>query len=123
MAAARAALTEVLTDDVYPRTAALGERLADGIESIARDAGLDWRAHRLFPRSGYAFGGKLPRTFTEFVAAFRRDFVDLRRVYLANRGVWEAIYSAGPCVGVAHTESDVDTYLNAVSDLVAEVVA
>jgi glutamate-1-semialdehyde 2,1-aminomutase len=123
MAAARAALTEVLTDDVYPRTAALGKRLADGIETIARDAGLHWRAHRLFPRSGYAFGDKLPRSFVEFLAQDRRDFVDLRRVYLANRGVWEAIYTAGPCVGIAHTEADVDTYLTAVSDLVAEVVA
>ena len=123
MAAARAALTEVLTDDVYPRTAALGEQLADGIESIARDAGLDWRAHHLFARSGYAFGESLPRSYAEYTTQDRRDFVDLKRVYLANRGVWEAIYSAGPCIGVAHTEADVDMYVNAVSDLVAEVVA
>lgn len=123
MAAARAALIEVLTEDIYPRTANLGERLASGIETIAGDAGLDWRAHRLYPRSGYAFGGSLPRSYAEYVAQDRRDFVDLKRVYLANRGIWEAIYSAGPCVGIAHTEADVDRYLDTVTDLVAEVVA
>ena len=60
MAAARAALGQVLTEEVYERSALLGTRLADGIEAIAQEAGLPWRAHRLFPRSGYAHGGQLP---------------------------------------------------------------
>jgi glutamate-1-semialdehyde 2,1-aminomutase len=48
---------------------------------------------------------------------------DLQRVYFANRGVWEAIYSAGPCVGIAHTEEDVDQYLTVLAAFVAELVA
>ena len=123
MAAARATLTEVLTPDVYPRTAALGQRLADGIDRIGRSSGLGWIAHRLYPRSGYAFGGALPRAHAEYAANDRRDFTDLRRVYLANRGIWEAIYSAGPCVGIAHTEADVDEYLAALDRLARELAA
>jgi glutamate-1-semialdehyde aminotransferase len=42
MAAARAPLTEVLTDDVYPRTAALGKQLAGGINNTAWDTDIDW---------------------------------------------------------------------------------
>lgn len=123
MAAARAALGEVLTEDAYARTAALGERLADGIDAVARSSGLAWHAHRLYPRSGYAFGPSLPRTAAEVKRTFRRDVTDLRRVYFANRGVWEAIYSAGPCVGVAHDEADVDRYLDVLGDLAAELAA
>jgi hypothetical protein len=40
MAGARAALGTVLTEYAYDRTAALGARLADGIEAVAADAGL-----------------------------------------------------------------------------------
>lgn len=123
MAAARAALGTVLNDDAYARTAVLGARLADGIESAAADAGLPWRAHRLFPRSGYAHDGKLPANAEEARCGFRRDVADLQRVYFANRGVWEAIYSAGPCVGVAHADADVDEYLNVLSGFVHELTA
>jgi glutamate-1-semialdehyde 2,1-aminomutase len=123
MAAARAALGEVLKPDVYERTARLGTRLADGIEMVAGEAGLPWRAHRLFPRSGYAHGGELPQNAEEARRGFRRDVTDLQRVYFANRGVWEAIYSAGPCVGIAHTDNDVARYLTVLAELTAELVA
>jgi glutamate-1-semialdehyde aminotransferase len=52
LAAARATLAEVLTDDVYEWASALGGRLADGIETVAARHDLAWRAHRLFNRSG-----------------------------------------------------------------------
>jgi glutamate-1-semialdehyde 2,1-aminomutase len=120
MAAARAALTEVLTDDVYPRTAAIGEAFAGGINDMAWDSDIDWGADQLFPRVNYFFGHR-PGWYKEYLAQERRDFVDLKRVYLANRGVWEAIYSAGPCVGVAHTRDDVGTYLKAVRELLEEL--
>ena len=123
MAAARAALGQVLTGEVYERTAVLGTRLADGIEAVAQEVGLPWRAHRLFPRSGYAHGGQLPHNAEEARRGFRRDVTDLQRVYFANRGVWEAIYSAGPCVGIAHTEEDVDQYLAVLAAFVGELVA
>lgn len=53
----------------------------------------------------------------------RRDLADLQRVYFANRGVREAISSAGPCVGIAHAEADVDQHLNVLSGVVHELTA
>ena len=123
MAAARAALGQVLTGEIYERTARLGTKLADGIEAVAQEAGLPWRAHRLFARSGYAHGGELPRNAEEARRGFRRDVTDLQRVYFANRGIWEAIYSAGPCVGIAHTDDDVDRYLAVLAELTDELAA
>jgi glutamate-1-semialdehyde 2,1-aminomutase len=114
---------EVLTADAYERTAALGERMADGIESVAAAAGLPWKAHRLYPRSGYAHAGSLPRTAREAKDGQQREVTDLQRLYFANRGVWEAIYSAGPCVGVSHTSEDVDRYLAVLAEFTRELTA
>jgi glutamate-1-semialdehyde 2,1-aminomutase len=36
---------------------------------------------------------------------------NLQRLWMANRGVWEAIDSAGPACGARTTEADVDRYL------------
>jgi len=121
MAAARAALTEVLTEDAYDRTAALGNDLADGIEHVAGAAGLPWRAHRLFARSGYAFTGEIARTGEEARAAHDGELWRLLRVWMANRGVWEAMEWAGPTMSVPAMGADLDRYLGALAELVAEL--
>jgi glutamate-1-semialdehyde 2,1-aminomutase len=123
MAAARAALTEVLTEEAYGRTVALGARLADGLESLFGDAGLDWPVHRLYARSGWSLGGRLPRNAAEADHDAWPELSALQHTYLADRGVWEAISSAGPAVSVAASAADVDDYLAVVGDLVAELTA
>ena len=122
MAACRATLEEVLVDDAYDHAARLGGRIADGIEQVAADAGLPWRAHRLYPRSGYAFGGVLPRDVTAARAQLDPELWSLWRVFAANRGVWEAIDGAGPAASVASTDADVDRYLEVLAELAGAVV-
>ncbi len=61
-------------------------------------------------------------------AAEARDCADellvrLIRVWLANRGVWEAIVGAGPVCPVPATDADVDAYLAAWEELLAALVA
>jgi glutamate-1-semialdehyde 2,1-aminomutase len=65
----------------------------------------------------------LPRTAREAKQGQRRDVTDLLRIYFANRGIWEAIYSAGPCVGVAHTTEDVERYLAVLAEFARELAA
>lgn len=112
IAAIGATLEHVLTAAAQARAAQLGERLASGIETGARRRGLPWSAHRLYNRSGYHFAEKLPGTNAEARAAADPELRDLMRVYMANRGVWEAIYSASPAVSLAAAEADVDLYLS-----------
>ncbi len=123
MAAARAALTEVLTPDAFVHTSALGARIADGIDRVAEDASLPWRAHRLYARSGYCFGGVQPTNAAEGRADLDRDLWSLIRVYMANRGVWEAIEGAGPAASVPATEADIDHYLGVLAELTGELTA
>jgi glutamate-1-semialdehyde 2,1-aminomutase len=123
MAAARAALTEVLTDDAYDRTSRLGEKLADGVDRAASRAGLPWCAHRLVARAGYQFDGVLPRTASEAHAAHDPELYRLLRLFMANRGVWEAMEWAGPAVSVAATDGDIARYLEILDELVGELAA
>jgi glutamate-1-semialdehyde 2,1-aminomutase len=120
LAAARVTLTEVLTEPAYEHAAALGARLADGIESVAQANELPWRAHRLFNRSGYTYAPQLPSNAVEARASFDLELYNLQRLYMANRGVWEAIDSAGPACGIQTTESHVDRYLEVLTDFLGE---
>src|SRR5690349_560978 len=119
-AAAQAALTEVLLPGVYAHTSALGGQLADGIEAAIHAAGLPWTAIRLGPRSGQWYGPR-PRTGAEAYALTDELLTRLARVWLANRGIWEALPGAGPTVPVPATRDDVARYLSAYGELLAEL--
>jgi glutamate-1-semialdehyde 2,1-aminomutase len=50
-------------------------------------------------------------------------FNDALRVFMANRGVYAAIFSAGPQVSFAHSLSDVDLYIELAGEFIAEIYA
>ncbi len=121
LAAAVAVLRAIQTPEGYERTAALGAQLADGIEAAAARYGLAWRAHRLGGRSGYCLEPDLPRNAAEAERSIDPELVDTRRLHMANRGVWDAIASAGPAVSFAHDAADVEEYLDALERFLADV--
>jgi glutamate-1-semialdehyde 2,1-aminomutase len=123
MAAARAAMGDVLVPDAYEHTQRLGARLADGIERAIVGAGLPWTTHRFWPRSGVTFAPTMPRNAREATAHFDVELRDLTRVYLANRGVWEALVGAGPTCSVPATDVDIDLYVDAFDSLIRELTA
>jgi glutamate-1-semialdehyde 2,1-aminomutase len=122
MAATRVTLEEILTDAAYEHAAALGARLADGIERVAAGRGLEWRAHRLYNRSGYTHAPELPVNAEQARERIDYELFGAQRLYLANRGVWEAIDSAGPACGTQAGEDDVDRYLEVLDAFLGEVV-
>jgi glutamate-1-semialdehyde 2,1-aminomutase len=121
LAAARATLREVLTNEAYDHAATLGAKLADGIEAVTATHGLKWRAHRLYNRSGYTHAPELPKNAIEARATFDIELFDLQRLYMANRGIWEAINSSGPACGIHRSGADVDRYLAVLDDFLREL--
>ncbi|HEV3292778.1 MAG TPA: aminotransferase class III-fold pyridoxal phosphate-dependent enzyme, partial [Streptosporangiaceae bacterium] len=119
-AAAKAALTGVLLPGAYAHTSKLGGELADGIEAAIGAAGLPWTVIRLGPRSGQWYGPP-PRTGAEAYALTDSQLTDLIRIWLANRGIWEALPGAGPTVPVPATAADVARYVSAYGELLAEL--
>jgi len=119
-AAAKAALTEVLTPGAYHHTTELGRELADGIGQAIRSAGLPWTAIRFGPRSGQWYG-PMPRTGAEAYTLTDGPLTDLVRLWLANRGIWEGLPGAGPTAPVPATRADVARYVGAYGELLAEL--
>ncbi|HEX4687722.1 MAG TPA: transaminase [Nocardioides sp.] len=122
MAAARATMSDVLTDDAYAHSQRLGARLADGLTEIVNTSEVPWTTHRFWPRSGLSFSPEMPRTAAEAMTSLDVPLRRLMRVYLANRGVWDAIVGAGPTCSVAATDEDVEAYLSAFGELMGELV-
>jgi glutamate-1-semialdehyde 2,1-aminomutase len=121
MAAGRAALTEVLTEEAFARTAALGERMAEGLRSAIEGAGLGWSVNQ---HGGHAFYFFRPEPPSDAASSRASDDPELRalaRVYMANRGVWESGWWLGPTVSVAHTAEDVDRYVGVFAEFLAEL--
>jgi len=121
MAAAKAALGEVLMDEAYAHTQALGQRLADGMAGCIAAAGLPWSVQRLGPRSGTTFAPALPRNALEAYAASDLELSHTMSIYLANRGIWEALIGAGPTCSIPATREDVDLYLDGYRSFVEEL--
>jgi glutamate-1-semialdehyde 2,1-aminomutase len=116
MAAARAALAEVLTPEAFTTTARLGGELAAGLRANIDRAGLPWSVNAHGSHAFYFFSPQPPRD-----ARGARDADDpglraLIRLFLANRGIWESGWWLGPTVSVAHTPQDVQGYLNAIGE-------
>ncbi len=121
-AAARAALEHVLTEDAYERTVALGERLADGIERAIANVDLPWNVQRLGTRAAYTTAADVPRDAAEAREADIPGFKGVQRVFMANRGIWDFGWWGGPCLSVAHTAADVETYTARFSEWLAVVL-
>ena len=120
-AAAKAALTEVLVPDAYAHTTAAGRRAG------RRDRGRrSARPACPGPRSGSAPApgsgtGPMPRTGAEAHALTDDELTRLIRIWLANRGIWEALPGAGPTVPVPATARRRDRYLDAYGELLAQL--
>ena len=123
MAAARAVMTEILTPEAYVHTQRLGARLAGGMRASVEAHGLPWHIHHLGPRSGYTFRPAPIRNGAEGRAVADELLTRLIRVWLANRGVWEAIVGAGPVCAVPAADEDVDAYLAGWDSLLGELTA
>jgi glutamate-1-semialdehyde 2,1-aminomutase len=118
---ARACLEEVLTPTNFQRVEQLGSRLACGLQQLFTHHQLPWQAFQLGPRSGYCLSPQLPRNGAEAQVSMDVEFIDCRRLYMANRGVWDGILSAGPQVSFAHNAADIDLYLQVAAAFLDEL--
>jgi glutamate-1-semialdehyde 2,1-aminomutase len=121
LAAGRSALTEILTEEAFRRTAELGAQMAEGLRAAIRDRGLAWSVAQEGAHACYFFEPVPPRNGAEARAADDPDLRALIRVFMANRGVWESGWWLGPTVSVAHTAKDVEVYLQVFSEFLATV--
>ncbi len=85
------------------RVVASGDRLAGGMRKAVDRVSLPWHLHRLDPRARYTFHSTPVRNAEEAWACQDDLLTRPIRVWLSDRGVWEAIIGAGPvALGAGH---------------------
>jgi glutamate-1-semialdehyde 2,1-aminomutase len=122
MAAARACLGEVLTDDAFAGMTAVTTRLAGGLREDIAAAGLAWSVSQLGARVEYRFADPPPRNGTQSEAVADPDLDDYLHVYAANRGVLLTPFHNMALTCPDTTESDVDAYRAVFRSAIASLV-
>jgi glutamate-1-semialdehyde 2,1-aminomutase len=121
VAAMRATLAEVLTDDVWVRTTALADRFGDSVQKVIDHYDLPWSVSRLGARVEYRFCHPAPRNGGESAAAQDDDLEDFLHLYLANRGVLMTPFHNMALMSPATTEADVDKHTEVFTAAVGEL--
>lgn len=123
LAAARATLGEVLTDDSFAHMIALGERFEQDVATTISANGLPWSVTRLGCRVEYMFQATPPRTGGEAAAALDEELDALLHLYMLNRGVLLTPFHMMALMSPATTEAHVDRHAEAFAEATAELTA
>jgi len=110
LAAMRATLEHVLTDEAFDRMIALGERWTDGVKRGIHEHGLDWEVQRLGCRAEYWFCATPPRTGGEAADADDHELARFTHLYALNRGILLTPFHNMALMSPATTEEDVDAH-------------
>ena len=87
VAAMRATLEDVLTDEAFEGMVATATAFTEGVQAAIDQYDLPWSVSQLGARTEYRFASPAPRNGTESAAAQADDLEDFLHVFLANRGV------------------------------------
>jgi len=123
LAAARATLGEVLSDEAFERMTRLRERFVDGVEAALAEHGMPWSIISLGARCEYRYSPEPPRTGAESAAAGDSRLDEYLHLYLMNRGVLITPFHNMALMCPATTEEQVDRHTEVFGEAVAELAA
>lgn len=123
LAAIRATLENVLTDDAFERMIGLGERLESGVQEVIDEFELPWHVVRLGCRIEYAFGPEAPVNGGEAAELALTELDRLLHLYMMNRGVLITPFHNMALASPATTDADVDRHTEVLREAARELVA
>jgi glutamate-1-semialdehyde 2,1-aminomutase len=110
LAATRATLERVLTDEAFARMATLAERFERGVTRAIDARRLPWHVVRLGARVEYRFAPRPHVTGGEAAAAADPELEDALHLFALNRGVLITPFHNMALMSPATTEADVDRH-------------
>ena len=122
LAAARATLGEVLTEEAFERMIALAERYTAGVEEVLRSRRVPWNIVQLGARAEYRFTPQPPRNGGESAAAHDGELDAYMHVYLMNREVLITPFHNMALMCPATVEADVDRHTEVFAAAVDELI-
>lgn len=123
VAAMRATLEQVLTDEAFVGMVALATRFTGGVQAVIDQHDLPWSIAQLGARAEYRFQRPAPRNGTESAGSADADLEDYLHVYLANRGVLLTPFHNMALMCPETTAADVDRHHELFAAAVGELVA
>ena len=108
IAAMKATLQHVLTDEFYTKAIQLQEKFTEGIETVINEFGLPWIVKRLGNRSEYWFRPTPPRNGGEAYAAIDHELDRYMHLFALNRGILMTPFHNMALISPEITEADVD---------------
>jgi glutamate-1-semialdehyde 2,1-aminomutase len=122
LAAARATLGEVLTEQAFARMVPLAERFTAGVQQVLDSRRVPWNIVQLGARAEYRFCPQAPRNGGESAAAHDGDLDAYMHVYLMNREVLITPFHNMALMCPDTTESDVDRHSEVFAAAVDELI-
>ncbi len=110
MAAMRATLGEVLTEEAFARMIPLAEHWEAVVNDVIRSRGLPWHVTRLGARAEYHFMPRPPRTGAEQAAHADPELERLLHLYAMNRGILMTPFHNMALMSPATVAADVDRH-------------
>jgi glutamate-1-semialdehyde 2,1-aminomutase len=110
LAAMRATLADVLTEEAFARMIDLGERFERGVATAIEQYDLPWHVTRLGCRVEYLFSSERPRNGSEAAAAGDPELDRLIHLYALNRGILLTPFHNMALMSPATSEEDVDAH-------------
>jgi glutamate-1-semialdehyde 2,1-aminomutase len=87
VAAMRATLEHVLTEDAFAHMIHLASEFTDGVQETIDRTGVPWSVSQLGARAEYRFASPAPRDGSSSAASADEELDEYLHLYLANRGV------------------------------------
>ena len=123
LAAMRAVLGEVLTDDVWEPMIARATTLAEGIAATAARHDLPWSVTQLGARCEYRFSSPAPRNGGESAASHDGPLEDYIHLACVNRGVLITPFHNMLLTCPATTDEDVAAHQRVFDEVIDELMA
>lgn len=122
IAAVRATLEHVLTQDAYDRTVPLAERFMRGVEDVIAEYRLPWIVKHLGCRVEYWFRPQPPRNGGEAAAAIDADLDRYMHLYALNRGILMTPFHNMALIAPDTTPDDIDLHTRVFRESVASLM-
>ena len=123
LAAMRATLTEVLTDEAFARMVRLGSLWCDGVDAAIKEFSLPWYCSRLGARGEYLFQPSAPRTGKEALDAGDFELEQYVHLRLLNDGFLITPFHNMALVSPDTTEADIAAHTAAFRAMCADLVS
>lgn len=123
MAAARATLGEVLTDEAFERMIALATRYTEGVQTTLNRHNVPWSISQLGARAEYRFARPAPTSGTTSAAGGDDDLDEYVHLYTMNRGILLTPFHNMALMCPTTTEADVDHHTEVFEQAVTELFA